>query len=59
MNHVCTHVLHLDLVHIDQNMSATARLIVMCDPVKKFKSFNASSITHTFWEMCPVSTMVK
>ena len=35
MDHVCTHVPHLDLVDIDQNMSATARLIVTCDPTEK------------------------
>ena len=35
MDHVCTHLLHLDLVDITQNMPATARLIVTCDPVKK------------------------
>ena len=34
MDHICMHVLHLDLVDIDQNMSATARLIVTCYPVK-------------------------
>ena len=34
MDHVCTHVPHLDLVDIDQNMTATARLIVTCDPIK-------------------------
>ena len=35
MDHVCTHVLHLDLVDMDKNMSTTARLIIICDPVKK------------------------
>ena len=34
MDHVCIHVPHLDLVDINQNMSATARLIVTCDPMK-------------------------
>ena len=34
MDHVYTHVPHLNLADIDQNMSATARLIVTCDPVK-------------------------
>ena len=34
MDHVCTHVPHLDLFNIDQNMSATARLIVTSDPWK-------------------------
>ena len=38
MDDVCTNVPHLDLVDIDQNMSATARLIVTCDLVKKLKS---------------------
>ena len=42
MDHVCFHVPHLDLVDIDQNMSATARLIVTCDPMKKFKSVDTT-----------------
>ena len=44
MDHVYTHVPYLDLVDIDQNMSATARLIVTCDPVKKFKSVDATAL---------------
>ena len=44
MNHACTHVPHLDPVDIDQNMSATARLIVSCDPVKKIKSADATAL---------------
>ena len=44
MDHVCTHVPHLDLVDIDQNMSATARLIVTCDPMKKFKSGDTTAM---------------
>ena len=36
MDDVCTHVPHLDLTDIDQNMSATATLIVTCDHMKKF-----------------------
>ena len=28
MEHVCTHVLHLDTVDIGQNVSATVRLMV-------------------------------
>ena len=35
MDHVCTHVPHLDLVDTDQNISVTARLIITYDPVKK------------------------
>ena len=35
MDHVCTHVLHLDPVDIDQNMSEAARVMVTCDPMKK------------------------
>ena len=35
MDYVCTHVLHLNLVDIDQNMSTTSRLIVTCDAMKK------------------------
>ena len=38
------HVPHLDLVDIDQNMSATARLIITCDPVKKFKLVDATAL---------------
>ena len=44
MDHVCIHVPHLDLVDIDQNMSTTARLIVTCDPVKKFKLVDAIAL---------------
>ena len=44
MDHVCTHVPHLDLVDIDQNMSATARLMVTCNPIKKFKSLDATAL---------------
>ena len=35
MDHVCTHVPHLDLVDIGQNVSTTVRLMGSCDPVKK------------------------
>ena len=35
MDHVCTHVPHLDLVDIGQKVSATVRLIGSCDPIKK------------------------
>ena len=35
MDHVCTHEPHLDLVDIDQNVSATVRLMGSCDPIKK------------------------
>ena len=44
MDHVCTNMPNLDLVDIDQNMSATARLIVTCDPVKKFKSVETTAM---------------
>ena len=44
MDHVCTHVPHLDLVDIDQNMLATARVIVTCDPIKKFKLVDATTL---------------
>ena len=37
MDHVCTHVLHLDLVDIDQNMSATATLIFTYECMKKIQ----------------------
>ena len=35
---------HLYLVDMDQNMSTTARLIVTCDPVKKFKLVDATDL---------------
>ena len=35
MDHVCTHVPHPDLVGIGQNVSATDRLMVTRDLVKK------------------------
>ena len=35
MDHVCTHVSHLDLVDIGQNVSATVKLMGSCNPVKK------------------------
>ena len=38
MDHVCTHVPHLDLVDIGQNMSATDRLIGTPNPMKKFSN---------------------
>ena len=36
MDHVCTHVPHLDLVDIGQNMSTTDRLMGTPNPMKKF-----------------------
>ena len=38
MDHVCTHVPHLDLVDIGQNMSATDRLMGTLNPMKKFSN---------------------
>ena len=35
MDHVCTHVPHLDLVDIGQNVFATDRLMVTRDLIKK------------------------
>ena len=35
MDHICTHVPHLDLVDIGQIVSATVRLMVSCNPIKK------------------------
>ena len=35
MDHVCTHVLNLDLVDIGHNVSTTARPMVSCNPVEK------------------------
>ena len=38
MDHVCTHVPHLDLVDIDQNVSATDRPTGTLNPMKKFSN---------------------
>ena len=38
MDHVCTHVPHLDLVDIGQTMSATDRLMGTPNPMKKFSN---------------------
>ena len=38
MDHVCTHVPHLDLVDIGQNVSARDRLMVTPNPMKKFSN---------------------
>ena len=38
MDHVCTHVPHLDLVDIDQNVSTTDRLMGTLNPMKKFSN---------------------
>ena len=38
MDHVCTHVPHLDLVYIGRNMSATDRLMGTLNPMKKFSN---------------------
>ena len=38
MDHVCTHVPHLDLVDIGRNMSTTDRLIGTPNPMKKFSN---------------------
>ena len=38
MDHVCSHVPHLDLVDIGRNMSATVRLIGTPNPMKKFSN---------------------
>ena len=38
MDHVCTHVPHLDLFDIGQNMSATDRLMGTPNPMKKFSN---------------------
>ena len=38
MDHVCTHVPHLDLVDIGRNMSATDRLMGTPNPMKKFSN---------------------
>ena len=35
MDYVCTHVPHLDLVDIGQNVSATVRLMSSCDSIEK------------------------
>ena len=38
MEHVCTHVPHLDLVDIGQDMSATVRLMGTPNPIKKISN---------------------
>ena len=38
MDRVCTHVPHLDLVDIGQNVSATDRLMDTPNPMKKFSN---------------------
>ena len=38
MDHVCTHVPHLDLVDIGRNMSTTDRLMGTLNPMKKFSN---------------------
>ena len=38
MDHVCTHVTHLDLVDISQDMSATVRLMGTPNPMKKYSN---------------------
>ena len=38
MVQLCTHVPHLDLVDIGQNMSATDRLMGTLNPMKKFSN---------------------
>ena len=38
MDHVCTHVSHLDLVDIGRNMSTTDRLMGTPNPMKKFSN---------------------
>ena len=38
MAQLCTHVPHLDLVDIGQNMSATDRLMGTPNPIKKFSN---------------------
>ena len=35
MDHVCTYVVHLDLVDIGQNVFAIVRLMVSCNPIEK------------------------
>ena len=44
MDHVSTHVPHLDLVDFGQNVFTTARLIVNCNPVKKIKLLDATPL---------------
>ena len=39
MDHPCTHVPHLDLVDIGQDMSATVRLMGIPNPMKNFSNW--------------------
>ena len=60
MDHVCTHVPHLNLVDISQDMSATVRLMGNPNPMKKIQIGQCyGPITHTFSEMCPASALIK
>ena len=54
MDHVCTHVSHLDLVNIVQNMSATVEKT--CEKI--WICWHYSHITCTFLEICPISAPV-
>ena len=59
MDHVCTHLPHLDLVDFGQNVSTIVRLMVSCNSVKKkFKLFDATPCNPTFSKMCPISALV-
>ena len=60
MDHVCTHVSHLDLVDIDQNMFTTVRLMVTRDLIKKIQIPQCyGPKTQKYSKMCPVSILVK
>ena len=43
MDHVFTHVPHLDLVDIGQNVSAIVKLMSTLNSIKKLKSVNATA----------------
>ena len=59
MDHVCTHVHHVDLVDFGQNVFTTSRLMVSCNPVEKIQiASHYAPVTPTFPEMCPISTLV-
>ena len=59
MDHVCTHVHHLDLVDFGQNVFTKSRLMVSCNPIEKIQiTSHYAPVTPTFLEMCPISILV-
>ena len=61
MAQLCTHMPHLDLVDIGQDMSTTVRLMGTPNPMKKFIQIprRYGPETQKSTEMCPVSALIK